>query len=196
MLSWFVCRHVFFIMVCYSVWAQSSVVIPPSRFRGPTGNLTGPFPPPSRDGLSYMLEPFTQSDGLICFEQRVKWAFLSALLALQLIMMVWFTMIVQVAVRVIRGDGADDSRSDGEVDDEDDEDEERDMDDRTRADEDYYDAPPLEEEVGVDQLDLKGWERRAGLRRHQASSATGVSLPGHSDRKELLGRIGCEKQVD
>ena len=58
----------------------------------------------------------------------------------------------------------------------------------------YEEARPLEEEVGVEALDLKGWERRAGVRR--PASASGVSLPGHSDRKELLGRIGCEKQVD
>ena len=51
-----------------------------------------------------------------------------------------------------------------------------------------------EEEVGAESLDLKNWERRTGIKRQASSS--GVRLPGHSDRKELLGRIGCEKQVE
>lgn len=80
-------------------------------------------------------------------------------------------MVVQVAIRVIRGVGADYTRSDDEGGDE------------------------QVEEVGVEAIDLKAWERRAGVNKRTASSS-GVSLPGHSDRKELLGRIGCEKQVD
>jgi very-long-chain ceramide synthase len=60
----------------------------------------------------------------------------------------------------------------------------------------YEEAQPLEEEVGVEEIDLKNWERRTGVKRHQATATTGVSLPGHSDRKELLGRIGCDKQVE
>lgn len=94
-------------------------------------------------------------------------------------------MIVNVAIRVLRGAGADDVRSDDEGD-EVDEDEEEYV---------YEEAQALEEEVGVEELDLKSWERRSGVKR-TASTATGVSLPSHSDRKELLGRIGCEKQVD
>ncbi len=96
-------------------------------------------------------------------------------------MLVWGFMIVRVAMRVLSGNGADDSRSDDEADEED--------------EFVYEEAQPLEEEVGVEDIDLKNWERRSGVKR-QASSSTGVSLPGHSDRKELLGRIGCEKQVD
>ena len=55
----------------------------------------------------------------------------------------------------------------------------------------YEEAQPLEQEVGVEELNLKNWERRTGMKRPASSS--GVSLPGHSDRKELLGRIGCDK---
>ncbi len=187
MLCWFVSRHIFFPMVCYSVWAQTPHIMPTGCFkgRGPAANLTGPIERPAT-GLLYLIDPFLDSEGLVCYDERVKWAFLSTLLMLQAIMILWFTMIIQVAVRVIRGDGADDSRSDDEGEDEDEEDEDRFV---------YEEAQPLEEEVGVESIDLKGWERRAGVRR-QASGASGVSLPGHSDRKELLGRIGCEKQVD
>ena len=184
MLSWFVARHACYCMVCYSVWAQTPEILPTGCFRGRPGEVQGPVEPPA-SGLGYLLEPFTDSAGLVCYDQRVKWSFLSVLLFLQVIMVVWFFMIIQVAIRVIKGDGADDSRSDDEGEEEEDEEDEY----------VYEEAQPLEEDVGVDEIDLKGWERRAGVKR-QASSATGVSLPGHSDRKELLGRIGCEKQVD
>jgi acyl-CoA-dependent ceramide synthase len=132
----------------------------------------------------YILEPLWETDGVVCFDKTVRWCFLSMLLFLQGITLVWFTMIIRVAINVLKGAGADDSRSDDEGDGLEDDDE----------DEFIYEEA-LEEEVGVDEIDLKNWERRSGLKR-QSATATGVSLPGHSDRKELLGRIGCEKQVD
>jgi acyl-CoA-dependent ceramide synthase len=62
-----------------------------------------------------------------------------------------------------------------------------------RADEEA--ERPYEEEVGVESINLKG--RTSNLSRYKKStSATGVSLPGHSDRKELLGRIGCDHKGD
>ena len=95
-------------------------------------------------------------------------------------MIMWFALIIRVAVRVLKGDSAEDLRSDAEGEEE----------------ESEYEAQPLEEEVGVEAIDLKGWERRSSAKR-AATSSSGVSLPGHSsDRKELLNRIGCEKQID
>ncbi len=92
-------------------------------------------------------------------------------------------MIVRVAMNVLRGHAAEDVRSDDEGGEEEEEDEYI-----------YEEAEALREEVGVEALDLKNWERRHGVKIQ--SSSSGVSLPGHSDRKELLGRIGCEKQVE
>lgn len=114
------------------------------------------------------------------------------LLFLQALTIMWFSLIIRVALRVLRGEGADDTRSDDEgcedVDAEDDEDETEFV---------YEEAQALAEEVGVDELDLKNWaERRRAGNGVGGVTATGVSLPGHSDRKELLGRIGCEKQVE
>ncbi|KAJ9155755.1 TLC domain-containing protein [Pleurostoma richardsiae] len=187
MLSWLVCRHIFYLMVCYSVWADIPRFIPNGCFSGPHGNLTGPFSPPA-NGWGWLVEPFTDPEGTVCFTHGVRYAFLTFLLALQVLTVVWFTMIIRVALRVLNGAGADDVRSDDEEGEE------------VEAGEDaefvYEEAQPLEEEVGVEDIDLKGWERRAGVRRQASSASTGVSLPGHSDRKELLGRIGCEKQVD
>lgn len=184
MVSWFFTRHVFYMMVCYSVWAQTPNIMTTGCFSGQDGNLKGPMDVPSDSGVLYLLEPLWNSEGLVCYNQTVKWSFLSMLLFLQALTLMWFTMIIRVAVKVLRGTGAEDTRSDDEGDDLEDEDEVV-----------YEEAQPLEEEVGVEDIDLKNWERRTGVKR-TAAAATGVSLPGHSDRKELLGRIGCEKQVD
>ncbi|KAM4065560.1 TLC domain-containing protein [Hirsutella rhossiliensis] len=167
MLSWFVARHVFYVLVCWSVYAHAPNIISLGCYSGPNSNLVGPEDAPP--GLYYLIEPFLSPTG-------------------RLITIIWFTMIVRVAIKVIRGDGAEDTRSDDEGEEE--EDEEEEVDDEFV----YEEAQPLEEEVGVEALDLKGWERRTGVKRQANSS--GVSLPGHSDRKELLGRIGCEKQVE
>ncbi|PHH91665.1 hypothetical protein CDD83_10750 [Cordyceps sp. RAO-2017] len=183
MLVWFAARHVLYIMVCWSVYAHTPNIMPTGCFTGSGAHPAGPEPTPS--GLSYLIEPFLSASGRVCYSQTVKWAFLAPLLLLQVITIIWFTMIVRIAVKVIRGDGAEDTRSDDEGDEEEEEEDDEFV---------YEEARPLEEEVGVEDLDLKGWERRAGVKRQASSS--GVSLPGHSDRKELLGRIGCEKQVD
>ncbi len=94
-------------------------------------------------------------------------------------MIIWFVVIIRIAMRVLKGDSSEDLRSDEEG--EEDEFE-------------YGEAQPLEEEVGGEAIDLKEWERRTDVKR--TASSSGVSLPGHSDRKELLNRIGCEKQID
>lgn len=181
MVSWFVARHVFYLMVCWSIYAHTPEIMPNGCFVGPNDSLVGPTEAPA--GFSYLVEPFFNATGRVCFNETVKWAFLTPLLLLQGITIFWFTMIIRVAIKVIRGDGAEDSRSDDEY--EEDEDEEELI---------YEEIQPLEQEVGVEDLDLKSWERRNGLKKQ--ASASGVSLPGHSDRKELLGRIGCEKQVE
>ncbi|CAI4211212.1 unnamed protein product [Parascedosporium putredinis] len=149
MVSWVFARHIFYLMVCWSIYAHTPEMI---------------------------------SGGRICFTSTVMRSFLGSLLALQVLTIMWFLLIVRVAVRVVSGGSADDIRSDDEGENEEEDD----------AEEEVVEA--LEEEVGVEDIDLKNWERRAGVKR--TATTSGVSLPGHSDRKELLGRIGCEKQVD
>ncbi|KAK4216781.1 longevity assurance proteins LAG1/LAC1 [Rhypophila decipiens] len=184
MVSWFIARHVLYVYVCWSVYAHTPDIMPTGCFSGPDTNRSGPLEAPTTKGSWYLLEPLWDSEGLVCYDEKVKWIFLSMLLFLQALTIMWFTLIVQLAIKVLRGGSAEDPRSDDEGEDLEDEDEYV-----------YEEAQPLEEEVGVEALDLKNWERRTGVKR-QATTATGVSLPGHSDRKELLGRIGCEKQVD
>lgn len=182
MLSWLLARHVTYCMVCWSIYAHTPEIMPTGCFKGNNNNMVGPVEPPP--GYGYLLEPFFNSEGHVCYNETVKWAFLAPLIALQFITIFWFTLILRVAIKVIRGDGAEDNRSDDEGEEE-----------ETESEFVYEEAEPLKEDVGVESLDLKGWERRHGVQKVHSSSS-GVSLPGHSDRKELLGRIGCEKQVE
>lgn len=178
MLSWVVFRHIFYNLVCWSIYKYTPEIMPTGCFKGANNSLEGPLPTPS--GYRYLLEPFFDSEGLVCYNETVKWAFLTPLLILQGLTIAWFVLVIRVAVKVLSGANAEEVRSDDEGDEE---------------EEEYIYEEPLETEVGVDEIDLKSWERRTGVKRG-SSATSGVSLPGHSDRKELLGRIGCEKQVE
>lgn len=180
LLSWVVFRHIFYPLVCWSIYHHTPLILGDRCFKGPVGAFEGPLPHP--EGYGYLLEPFADSEGLVCFNNFVMWAFLGPLLALQGLTIAWFVLVVRVAIKVLRGGNAEEVRSDDEG-------------DEAAEDEYIYEEAPLEAEVGVEELDLKNWERRTSAKRH-AGSTSGVSLPGHSDRKELLGRIGCEKQVE
>ena len=174
-------RHVFFGMVVWSVYDHTPNILPYACFKGTATALEGPLSYPS--GWSHYLEPFLNPSGTVCHNRGIYYGFLFCLLFLQVMMVMWFALIVRVALRVIRGDGADDVRSDDEA-------------EENEEDEfEYEEIQPLEEEVGVEAIDLKGWERRSGMERVPTGS-TGVSLAGHSERKEILNRIGCEKQID
>ena len=177
--SWLLTRHVFYLMTCWSIYSDLPRLVTPACYRGTADNLQGPFPVPE-NGWSHLLDPFRDPAGIVCWNNNIMLGFLSYLLFLQVMMIMWFALIIRVAMRVLKGDSAEDLRSDAEGEEE----------------EFEYEAQPLEEEVGVEAIDLKGWERRSSAKR-AATSSSGVSLPGHSsDRKELLNRIGCEKQID
>ncbi|KAI0996341.1 hypothetical protein K3495_g11838 [Podosphaera aphanis] len=187
MVVWFVARHVIYMMICWSVYIDLPANIKFGCYKGRNGAIAGPFPPPDRIG--HLLEPFRNPEGIVCMNNSIKWGFLGALLLLQGITLIWFWMIVQVALRVLQGGQADDSRSDDE------EDEDVIMTDSEDTE------PPLYEEIDTDSMTLKS--RISSVRSNKfirkgaisAISATGVNLPGHSDRKEYLGRIGCDKSA-
>lgn len=103
--------------------------------------------------------------------------------------MLWFTMIIRVAYRVLKGQGADDSRSD----DEDEDDAESDADVDTEKSQHLLDAEPpkpVEQVVGVEELNIKRKSspstRFSAVRKEQGSSS-GIGV-----KKEILNRIGCE----
>ena len=91
-------------------------------------------------------------------------------------------------MKVLRGGEADDSRSD-------DEEIEEPKSSKTPNGQHTYthsnELRPLEEEVSVDELSIRS-QKSSPVRRYRKGGgvASGVTLP--SDRKELLGRIGCD----
>ncbi|KAF2454121.1 TLC domain-containing protein [Lineolata rhizophorae] len=190
--------------------------------------------------LRHMLQPFRDPTGPVCFNVRIQTAFLALLLALQGITLVWFGMIIRVAWTVLKGQGADDSRSD--VEDKEDEELELELEEDAVGQGLEGAAAVIREEevVGAEALDWNGRAERARARARgagkgrgkgrasgrragsgsgsgsgtgvgvqavasasgsargykragAASRASGISIPGHGDRKELLGRIGCDK---
>jgi acyl-CoA-dependent ceramide synthase len=155
------------------------------------GSITGPFQPP--DKFAHLLEPFTDPGGLVCWTGKIKWGFLIALLFLQVLTLVWFSMIVKVAVKVLKGGQADDTRSDDEGEDQLEKEKQLEKTKPGRLDE-LKVLQPFEEEVGVESLRLKFRRSHGSPNRYRksASRASGISLP---DRKELLGRIGCDKET-
>lgn len=198
MLVWFIARHVLYLIVCYSVYAEIPKEITYGCYSGSSANLKGPIDVP--EDVDHLLQPFRDPEGLVCWNNGIKWAFLTALLALQVLLVIWFGMIIRVALKVLNGGEAEDSRSDDEGSDEGQDFEEEDDDEVQRHSEiktcvntrPIEVPPPLEEEVGVDAINLNA--RKTSLSRKYRKSgitASGVHLP--SDRKELLGRIGCDK---
>lgn len=111
LVSWILTRHVLYTMACWSVYVDTDKVLPESCWRGRSQSLEGPLPTPQG---SYLLEPLWDPQGLVCWNKTVKWWFLIPLLLLQCLNFVWLYMIVRVAVKVIRKEGAEDSRSDDE----------------------------------------------------------------------------------
>ncbi|KAK7747176.1 Sphingosine N-acyltransferase lag1 [Diatrype stigma] len=177
MVTWFASRHVFYLMICWSIHYDAPGLLTSACYRGTADDLQGPFPTSYK--WSDLLAPFRDPAGTVCSNDTILTGFLVYLLALQVIMVMWFALIIRVAIKVLKGSGAEDVRSDSEMEEEVAE---------------YARPEPIEQEVGVEGIDLKQWERRTGAKR--ATSSTGITLPGHSDRKELLNRIGCEKQID
>ncbi|OKL55529.1 hypothetical protein UA08_09218 [Talaromyces atroroseus] len=113
MLTWFLARHVLYMITMWSIWKHMAEVIPIGCYHGAQDNFTGPIPLPEH-GWLHSLEPFRNPSGIICYSNNVRWGFLGALGFLQLLTVFWFVLIVQVAVRVIKGIGADDIRSDND----------------------------------------------------------------------------------
>ena len=180
MVVWFITRHIFYAFVVWSLYAHSAIETK-GCYWGPTSNLQGPIDPPDRFG--HLLQPFMNPVGLVCWTPNIKWSFIVTLLALQAILMLWFVMIIKVAVKVVRGGEADDSRSDDEA--------ENEKTEGYHSEEQYsHSDAPIEEDVGAEAITYR---RTSPPRRFRKGGATasGVTLP--SDRKELLGRIGCDK---
>lgn len=177
MVSWFIARHVCYVITLWGIYTYMPATIAVGCYHGSQDNLSGPNPLPEH-GWFHALEPFLNSSGTVCYSDNVMWGFLGALGFLQLLTIFWFVLIVKVAIRVVKGVGADDIRSEDEA----------------EEDDDDEGNETKQIDVSVEPAVSRMWKPRAELRRNTGSS--GVSLPGNRDRKELLSRIGCEKQVE
>ena len=168
MIGWVVARHALYLRVVYSVYVDSLEQTPCGCYSGINANLTGPF---ETNYSAHLLEPVTNPAGVICWNENISTMFVYALLALQVILCIWFGMIVKVAAKVIRGGEAIDSRSDDEDDEDADEVTPRKVQQR------YNDLPPLEEEVGVESINLAP-QRQSPSRKFRKSGthASGVTL--------------------
>ncbi|KAL4943877.1 TLC domain-containing protein [Aspergillus oleicola] len=191
MTSWFVTRHVFYLRTMWSIYTDMYEEISVGCYHGPQDKLAGPTPFPT-DSWSHILEPFRRPSGTICYSDNIRLWFLGALGFLQLITMYWFVLIVRVAIRVIKGQGADDIRSDDE--DESGEEGETEI-ERNGREKTLAEARAFEVKSAI--------PTEKGIHNAAASSSSGSisagrNLSGHinRNRKELLGRIGCEKHVD
>lgn len=204
MVAWFVARHMFYMGVCWSVYAHLPEETNYGCYRGSALHLEGPLPVPN--DYEHLLEPFFRPTGLVCFDDGIMKVFLSVLLALQVLLLIWLSMIVKVAYKVISGEGADDTRSDDEDSEYDGEGAEEAIDRIRLCVEPRPLVPltnlPIEKEVGFDEMRISPSRRvgraspaRRSVRKSDghAAATTGVSLRVPSNRKELLGRIGCDK---
>jgi very-long-chain ceramide synthase len=140
----------------------------------------------------------------VCFTPTIRYAFFGLLLALQVLLLIWFGMILRIAYSVVMGKAAEDSRSDDEAD-------EEEVDEEIEIEVPAYevlgevDKPSVhvmdghgfqEEEVGADglyQVKKRNGPVTRSRGRISGTRASGISIPGHGDHKELLGRIGCDK---
>ncbi|KAL3491420.1 TLC domain-containing protein [Aspergillus germanicus] len=164
MLSWFLARHVLYLIIFWSAWTDGPGIVPKGCYQGSQDALIGPTPLP-KHGWVHIFEPFWNPSGRICYNETFRWVLMAALGFLQLLMAIWFVLIVRVAIRVLKGLGADDIRSDDE------------------SEEDAELEGAAETEDNHKDVDM-----------HRKQPLTCLSRQ-HS-RKELLDRIGCEKQVD
>jgi acyl-CoA-dependent ceramide synthase len=138
------------------------------------------------NSISYLFGPYLNLENPICMNRTVKWIFLSLLLTLEGLSIVWFSMIVRVAYGVLCGGNAEDSRSDEE--------DEAEVEDQstshvpvhlTTKDGATPDTIAIDTAPGLDRRRSNGASVRARGR--------GRVPFDQSDRKALLGRIGCEK---
>lgn len=213
---WFITRHIFYPIVCWSIYKHIPEEISFGCYSGSDSDLHGPIPVPN--DWDHLAQPFRDPEGLVCWNSSISWVFLSMLLSLFCLVLIWFVQIVRVAYKVISGHSAEDIRSDDE-----DEEEEEEVEADTAKMEKQGHAnntntsggTPLliEKEVlstereylnsasrksssegssGGSSKSIPG-RRRSSRRRAEGGHSSGVNLLAGSDRKELLGRIGCDK---
>ncbi|SMR50407.1 unnamed protein product [Zymoseptoria tritici ST99CH_3D1] len=193
--TWFVARHVFYLGICWSIYAHvNSAAMPYGVYSTITGRIL------STDGgdkvLEHLLQPILNPQAkTISFNANIRWSFLGLLLGLQCITLVWLMMIIRVVIRVLRGQGADDTRSDDE-----DEGEIDEIEDKCHPQLPHSSVPIVasaEDEEKPRFIEVEttseeaAWPARngsSGGKRKARGISSGLKLGEH---KEILNRIGC-----
>jgi acyl-CoA-dependent ceramide synthase len=111
---WFVMRHILYMSICWSLFAHAGKV---TWHYGTYSVATGERI--SEEGGKDIARNLFQSMAFpsaetVAFNHDVRWFFLTLLLALQGVCIAWFAMICRIIVRVLQGQGANDTRSDSE----------------------------------------------------------------------------------
>lgn len=183
--TWLVARHGIYNMLWWSIYQTIPKYLPFGCYNNATGEMYSTDGKPDKYG--HLLWPYKNLDGSICMNVNIRNAFLSFLLCLQILSIIWFTMIARVAVKVLRTGAAEDSRSDDEGD---------------EGLEEAREGQNGEKDLGNASADSSGSDptwRRSVMNNGSAQGnriRTGrgrVRLSDQSDRKALLGRIGCDK---
>ena len=144
-----------------------------------------------------VFQPFVNPGAeIVKFNANIRWGFLGLLLGLQCITLMWLIMIIRVVIRVLRGEGADDSRSDAE-------DEDEDVGDEWESNGPVQPCAPFSAaepqrfiEVEADSTELShSYIRRSasGSKSRPRSKGAGGFSSGLNlgERKDILNRIGC-----
>ncbi|POY74314.1 hypothetical protein BMF94_2508 [Rhodotorula taiwanensis] len=170
-LLWIVTRHVIFGRIIWSIIAEAPTILP--------------FGWSSREGYFW--------------SKRTYWAFIGLLGMLQLIICLWFAMILRVLWNMFRGHSAEDTRSDDEDENDLDPSETEDETDATTCDDDD-ETTASELESSVASLPRNGGETRNGggagvRRRRQVAGAVTERIPefGGANEHAAMDPVRREK---
>jgi acyl-CoA-dependent ceramide synthase len=184
MTTWFITRHIIYPALCWSIYKNVPAQMSYGCYSGSTAEMISENGYPN--SFAYLFGPYFNLENPICMNRTVKWIFLSLLLTLEGLSIVWFSMIVRVAYGVLCGGNAEDSRSDEE--------------DEAEVEDQPASHVPVHLVVKDGATpDIIAIDGAPGLDRRRSNGAS-VRARGRgrvpfdqSDRKALLGRIGCEK---
>jgi acyl-CoA-dependent ceramide synthase len=112
--AWVMTRHVLFLAICWSIYEHvHDETMAYGTYSTVTGN--GLSPNGNDEILANIFQPFLDPAAeTVSFNAKIRWLFLGLLLFLQCITITWFVMIVRVIMRIVRGEGATDVRSEDE----------------------------------------------------------------------------------
>ncbi|KAK4542465.1 hypothetical protein LTR36_006717 [Oleoguttula mirabilis] len=191
---WLASRHVAYNAILWSLYALTpNVTLHYGRYSTKDSAMLSDDA--GTNMIDNLFQPILHPDAqYVSWNPPVRWMFISLLLALQCITIGWFIMICRVVMRVLRGEGADDTRSDGE---DEAEDEEVDV-VPAQASEPLRAMPEPEKslprfiEVEATGEDFTHYPKRKGSGSKRKSKGKGMSSGLNlGEHKDFLNRIGC-----